>query len=179
MCNTPLEQSAGTARTEADIRLELCQEITREIERLKRFSHRGLLALSLFLVVCMTAWNGFALLPVPDTVIASLGKPPSPQAISIALLVYTFSAIILSLGRMTTGIEHRSSFCHVCYLSVFFLFYHYSRALNDNYWAVFGAGVTILGIESYRIWSYCNENIAKKHEQLAFVEKNGRMPPDE
>ena len=95
------------------------------------------------------------------------------------LLVYTFSAIILSLSRMTAGIEHRSSFCHVGYLTTFFLFYHFAKALDDNYWAVFSAGITILGVESYRIRAFCNEAIARKTEQLEYVKKTGQMPAEE
>lgn len=99
--------------------------------------------------------------------------------ISTVLLLYTFSAIILSLSRMMAAMEHKSSFCHVGYLTGFFLFYHFAKALNDNYWAVLGAGFTILSVESYRIWSYCNEFIKKKTEQLEYVRRTGRMPLEE
>ncbi len=157
----------------------LRQELMKEISRLNRFSHRGVLALALFLVISMFAWWGFFFLPSPDTVTAVLGRPPSARIISIALLLYTFSAIILSLSRMTAGIEHRSSFSHVGYLTAFFLFYYFGKALEDNYWAVFGSGVTILGVESYRIWTYCAEGIAKNQEDIEYVTRTGRPPPQE
>ena len=155
------------------------QELLNDTNRLNRLSNRGFMALALFLLVCIVAWQGFLFLPAPDAVTAILGKPPSPHIISIALLIYTFSAIMLSLSRMTMAIEHRSSFCHVGYLSGFFLFYYFAKALDDNYWAVFGAGVTIIGVESYRIWSYCTETMAKKNEDVAYIRKTGRMPLDE
>lgn len=157
----------------------LLREIGADIDRLVTFSNRGLWALSLFMLVSMLAWSDFPLLPLPDTVTASLGAPPPPHIISLVLLLYTFSAIILSLSRMMAGIEHKSSFCHVGYLTGFFLFYHFAKALDDNYWAVFGAGITILSVESYRIWSYCKETLARKHEQLEYVKKNGHMPMEE
>jgi hypothetical protein len=155
------------------------QEIEREINRLKFFSNRGLWAFSLFLFVCILAWRDFPLLPLPDSVIAALGPPPSSRFISLMLVFYTFSAVILSLSRMMSGAEHKSSFCHVGYLTVFFLFYHFAKSLDDNFWAVFGAGVTILVVESYRIWSFCTENIALKHEQLEYLAKTGHLPPEE
>jgi hypothetical protein len=127
----------------------------------------------------MLAWQDFPLLPLPDRVVASLGAPPPPNMISLVLLLYTFSAIILSLSRMMGGIEHKSSFCHVGYLAGFFLFYHFAKALDDNYWAVFGAGITILGVESYRIRSFCTEAISKKNEQLSYIIRTGRAPIDE
>ncbi len=154
-------------------------ELTQEINRLNRLSSRGTLALALFLVISMAAWWSFPFLPAPDTVIVVLGRPPSARIISIVLLIYTFSALILSLSRMATGLEHRSSFGHVGYLTAFFLFYYFGKSLEENYWAVFGAGITILGVESYRIWSYCAEGMAKKREDLEYVVRTGRTPPEE
>ena len=157
----------------------LRQELTGEINRLHRFSTRGILALALFLVVSILAWWGFFFLPAPETVTAIIGRPPSSRVIGIVLLLYTFSAIILSLCRMTTGIEHRSSFGHVGFLTAFFLFYYFGKSLEDNYWAVFGSGITILGVESYRIWTYCAEGISKSREDLEYVNRTGRPPPQE
>lgn len=158
---------------------KLLQEITREISRLNRFSTRGILALALFLVVSIFAWWGFFFLPSPDTVTAILGNPPSASIISTVLLIYTFSAIILSLSRIAAGIEHNSSFSHVGFLTAFFLFYYFGKSLEENYWAVLGSGITILGVESYRIWSYCAEGISKSRENLEYVTRTGRPPPEE
>lgn len=155
------------------------QALIKDISRLNRLSTRGILALALFIVVCFFAWQGFSFLPVPDDVTAILGSPPSPRIISIVLLIYTFSAIILSLSRMTAGIEHRSSFSHVGYLTAFFLFYYFDKALEDNYWAVFGSGITILGIESYRIWTFCAEGIARSKEDIDYISRTGKPPPQE
>jgi hypothetical protein len=155
---------------------ELLEEINREVSRLNRLSTRGVVALALFLVVSIFAWWGFFFLPAPDAVTAYLGKPPSARIISIVLLIYTFSALILSLTRMATGIEHKSSFSHVGFLTAFFLFYYFGKSLEENYWAVLGAGITILGVESYRIWTYCAEGIARKKEDLAYVARTGKPP---
>jgi hypothetical protein len=160
-------------------RQEMLAEINREIHRLQRFSARGILALALFLSISLLAWRGLAFLPAPETVTALIGKPPSARIISIALLLYTFSALILSLARMSAGVEHRSSFSHVGFLTAFFLFYYFGRSLQENYWAVLGAGITILGVESYRIWSFCSEGISKKQEDCAYVTRTGRPPPQE
>jgi hypothetical protein len=168
--------SATAGRSQRD---SLSKELNADIKRLSTLSNRGLWAMSLFMLISMMAWQDFPLLPLPDTVTALLGAPPTPGMISMVLLLYTFSAIILSLARMMAGIEHKSSFCHVAYLTTFFLFYYFAKALDDNYWAVFGAGVTILSVESYRIWSYCRETLERKKEQLEYVKKHGRMPPEE
>ncbi|NVN99356.1 MAG: menaquinol oxidoreductase [Geobacteraceae bacterium] len=153
------------------------KELEQELKRLGRLSTRGVLALSLFLVICILAWWDFPYLPQPDAVTSVIGAPPCARLISIALIIYAFSAIILSLCRMAQGVEHRSSFCHVGYLTAFFLFYYFSKALQQNFWAVFGAGITILGIESYRIWNHCAERILKVKENIEFLNRNGRLPP--
>jgi hypothetical protein len=167
--------SAAACDTKASLR----QGLLDEIKRLRRFSNRGLWALSLFLFVSTLAWREFSFLPRPAKIVASLGAPPSAQMISMVLILYTFSAIILSLSRMMAGMNHKSSFCHVGYIGVFYLFYFFAEALADNYWAVFGAGFTILCMESYRIWTYCNDGIGKKTEQLAYLDRTGRLPPVE
>lgn len=174
------EHRLSSDSSEASERAELLVlELTREIHRLNRFSIRGILALTLFLVVSVLAWRGFPLLPPPDAVTAFLGRPPSAGIISIVLLIYTFSAIILSLARMTSNIEHRSSFSHVGFLAGFFLFYYFGKTLEENYWAVFGAGITVLGVESYRIWTYCAEGIARKNEDIEYVTRTGKPPLQE
>lgn len=163
----------------SDPQAALRQGLVDEIKRLRRFSNRGLWALSLFLMISTVAWRDFWFLPSAETIVARLGAPPTPTMISMVLILYTFSAIILSLSRMMAGLMHKSSFCHVGYLSVFYLFYYFAQALHDNYWAVFGAGFTILCMESYRIWTFCNDNIVKKTEQLAYLERTGRLPAEE
>lgn len=77
---------------------------------------------------------------------------------------------------MTAAIEHRSSFGHVGFLTGFFTFYYFGKSLEANYWAVFGAGITILGVESYRIWTFCAEAISRKREDLDYVNRTGRPP---
>lgn len=168
---------ASAAGTHSDPTADLRRALEQDIRRLHGLASRGLWAFSLFLIVSLLAWRDFPLLPLPDTLIAALGTPPQARYISLMLVVYTFSAVILSLSRMMGGMEHKSSFCHVGYLTLFFLFYHLARALNDNFWAVLGAGVTILGVESYRLWTYSTENIQMKSEQLTHLAKTGRLPP--
>lgn len=170
---------AAKAENSPDRAETVRQELLAEITRLNRLSMRGVLALSLFLTVCILAWWDFSFLPSPEAVTAVLGRPPSSRIISIALLVYSFSAIILSLCRMAQGIEHKSSFCHVGYLSVFFLFYYCTKSLEQNYWAVFAAGITILGVEGYRIWAFCSEASVKIQDQLAYLTRTGRLPPQD
>jgi hypothetical protein len=155
------------------------RDILGDISRLRRLSTRGIWSLALFLLISLTAWRNFPFLPPPETFITHLGSPPSAQLVSTLFLIYTFFAILLSLSRMIAGVAHLGSFSHIGYLSGFFFFYFIAKALDDNYWAVFAAGITILGIESYRIWTFCQEGVVRNGERLAYLEKTGQLPPDD
>jgi hypothetical protein len=172
-------QTGTLVQVSCETQTNLRQGLLEEMKRLRRFSNRGLWALSLFLLVSTLAWREFWFLPRPEVIVASLGAPPSPQIISIVLVLYTFSAIILSLARMMGNIQHKSSFCHVGYIGVFYLFYYFAQGLSDNYWAVFGAGFTILCMESYRIYTFCQQALAKETEKLAYLDRTGRLPAED
>ena len=90
-----------------------------------------------------------------------------------ALIVYTFAAIVLILSRMTLGRGEYTGFLHVLYLAGFYGFYHFAGALEENFWAVFAAGVTILGLESYHVWTHCRERIRAEEKKLAALQKKG------
>ena len=138
------------------------------IHRLKAKSSRGLYVIALFIALSIGALRDFDFLPsFPPKVHDFLGQPPSAEMISTALLIYSFSAIILVLSRMMSGSEKSAGFIQVAYLAGFYFFYHFAGALEENFWAVFAAGMTILGLESYHIWAYCAEEIRKEEEMLA------------
>lgn len=105
-----------------------------------------------------------------------LGTPPPPNLISIALVIYCFSAIVMILSRMMSGSGKYGGIRHVAYLLAFYGFYHFAQALAENFWAVFAAGATILGLESYHLWAHCSESIRKEEEILSRLEKTPPQP---
>jgi hypothetical protein len=107
------------------------------------------------------------LLFLDESIRATLGHPPPANLISAFLILYIFSAIILTLSRMMSGSGQYSGISHVGYLAGFYVFYHFSGTLPEHFWAVFVAGMTILGLEIYHIWIYCSEEIEKERETLA------------
>ena len=132
----------------------------------------GLLAAALFILLSIGAQSDFASLPsLPDNIRATLGHPPSENYISAVLILYIFSAIILILSRMMSGSGRFGGIRHVGYLACFYFFYHFSGKLPENFWAVFAAGVTILGLESYHLWIYCSEEIEKEREMMDVLYK--------
>ncbi|MHB8771128.1 MAG: menaquinol oxidoreductase [Syntrophales bacterium] len=148
------------------------------IRTLHRKFTAELLSAALFLLVSLAALSDFSFFPsLPPQVRAVLGRPPSVNMISALLLVYIFSAIILILSRMMSGSGSCGGVSHVGYLAGFYGFYHFSGKLPENFWAVFAAGVTILGLESYHLWIYCSEGIEQERDLLAHLdntEQRGR-----
>ena len=152
------------------------QESLATIRKLQATSSRGLWALALFIFISMGAMYNFSFIPpLSPEIKAILGRPPSANMISGALILYCFSAIILILARMMSGSGSYSGFAHVGYLFGFYVFYYFSRALEENFWAVFVAGLTILSLESYHIWTWCSESIRREQESLEDLERKRRF----
>lgn len=169
----PLESIHDTPPPETP---EENEQVRREaMARVKQFqqrSLRGVWYLTLFLAVSLTAQQGFSHLPdFPPSVWRLLGAPPSAKMISGLLIVYSFSALILILGRMTTGAGGFSGLSHVGYLVVFYVFYHFSHALDDNFYAVLAAGITILSLESYHVWTWHQERIRQEKQYIIRLDR--------
>jgi len=147
-------------------------EALERIGRLHRKSGHGPIAIALFLALSIAAQQDFAFLPsLPEDIHALLGRPPSPEMISTALVLYSFSSIILILSRMTSGSQRSGGLLHIGYLSAFYAFYHFAAALGDNFWAVFAAGSTVLSLETYHIWTSCSEEIRREQELISQLER--------
>jgi len=143
--------------------------IEAHIEQLRRTSRKGLWGILIFAVISVLAVSVQDIDPLQHLspqVRQLLGKPPSPDLINIALAVYSFSALILTLSRLADRAETYKGWSHLGYLTGFYLFYFLSHALQVNAWAVIIAGFTILGLEYYSLYSYTQEAIAREKEIL-------------
>ncbi len=148
------------------------------IRQLQARANRGLLVIALFIAVSIGAVRNFDLLPsLPPGVRAALGTSPSPNMISALLILYSFSAIVLILARMMSGSGSYGGMSHIGYLTAFYLFYHFAGALAENFWAVFAAGMTILGLESYHLWTWCMDEIGKERQSAGEAGKSRRSDP--
>ena len=149
------------------------------IRRLKAMASRGLYAMALFIALSIGAIRNFSFLPsFPEDFRRLLGHPPSANMISGVLLLYSFAAIVLILSRMTTGSDKFGPFANVGYLAGFYFFYHFAGAMEENFWAVFAAGMTVLGLESYHIRTYCTEEIRKEMEALTGIPRERHSDRD-
>lgn len=146
---------------------ELQERIEARIRRLERTAGNGLWAMVGFLLASMAAFDGFARFPeLSPTFRQTLGTPPPAEMISLALVIYAFSGIVLTLARMTSGTVAYRGFVHAAFFSAFYLFYHLSGALADNFWATFLAGISVMGLESYHLWTRSNRSVRKEQALL-------------
>jgi hypothetical protein len=148
----------------------LREETVARIHKLHRKFTAELLSAALFLLLSIAALYDFAFsFSLPENIRAILGNPPSVGMIGAVLLLYVFSSILLILSRMMSGSGKYGGVSHVGFIGGFYLFYHFSGMLRENFWAVFAAGVTIFGLEGYHLWIYCSEEIEREREAMALL----------
>jgi hypothetical protein len=170
MGNHPPESSQTDG---SDFQKPSKQLVNEKIRRLKSRSNRTLYVMALFIALSIGAMRDFDFLPsLPPRVHDFLGESPSAGMISAALFLYSFSAIILILSRMMSGSGKSGGFSQVGYLAGFYLFFHFSGAMEEYFWAVFTAGITILVLESYQVWTWCREEIKIQEEILTEIDRN-------
>lgn len=146
------------------------------IRQLQTLSRKGLWGFAAFLLISLGALAGASFLPpLPAHIRQTLGSAPPTNLISIALVVYSFSALVLILSRMSSGSGTYRGWSHLAYLGAFYGFYYYAKALEANFWAIFTAGITVMALEHYHIWSYCAENIRKEQERISRLERQNPL----
>ena len=151
----------------------LRKQVQAKIKKLELYSSSGLWILALFTALSMGAFRNFDFVPpLSESIRAALGAGPPIKYINWALVVYGFSAIILILTQMASDKKPRGALAHFGYLGAFYLFYHFSEGLQENFWAVFAVGLTILGLQSYHVWNYYHEKI---HEQMEILEELDKL----
>lgn len=173
----PFWRKTQSVEESADLRSsqQRLARIQTHIDALHRLSRQGLWGLLVFILISLIAvylQDYHVLNNVSLEMREFLGKPPSPKMINIALAIYSFSALILTLSRLSDRTEAYRGWAHVGYLSGFYIFYLLSNALRVNALAVLIAGVTILSLEYYSIWSFTTEAIRRERTIMAKLSQN-------
>ncbi len=161
-------------------REELQAQIETRIRKLERTAGNGLWGTIIFLLVSFAAFDNFAILPdMPESLRQKLGAPPPVDLISLALVIYAFSGIVLTFARMTSDTGSYRGFQHAAFLTGFYAFYHLSGGLPDNFWAIFFAGLSVMGLESYHLWTRNSSAIRKQQQHLASLRAGRRILLDD
>ena len=152
---------------------DLRHRIKTRIRQLERASGTGLWSMVLFLLVSLAAYDNFSVLPdLSEDVRRMLGTPPPQEMISLALVIYAFSGIVHTLARMSRNIKPYRGFVHAAFFIAFYLFYYLSAALPDNFWAVFFAGVSVMGLDNYYLWAHSSAEVKKERALLESLQRD-------
>lgn len=143
------------------------------IARLQTRSRQGLWGLTLFVLLSA----GIYVAPASTALISPkmfdvLGPSPPVSLISLALVVYCFSALVLAMPRIVDGGERYRGWSMLGYLSCFYGFYFYAGALEVNFWAVFAAGALLLSLEYLGVLIHCR---AAVREEKAAIDRHRRL----
>jgi hypothetical protein len=123
--------------------------------------------LAAFVVVSFLSIPNSYLLPaLSESVRRFLGAAPPSYLISIALIVYSFSALTLILARIAQGSGTYKGWSHLFYIAAFYIFFGFAGTLRETYWAVFVTGLLIMGLENYLVRTYVSEEIKKEERAL-------------
>ena len=126
----------------------------------------------LFLLVSFAAFDNFSFLPdLSEETRRMLGRPPPANIISLTLLIYAFASIVHTLARMSQNIKPFRGLVHAFFFIAFYTFYHLSGTLPDNFWAVFFAGIGVMGLDNYYLWAHSREAVRKEKEVLKNMQR--------
>ncbi len=124
-------------------------------------------AAPLYVAISLMARSDFQSLPqLPEPVRQVLGSAPPLTMISTALIIYTCAVIFRTMTKMLEGNADFNGFVHIYFVTAFYGFYHHAEALEQNFWAVFTAGLTIVLLEIYNTWTIsCQKARVEEGEQ--------------
>lgn len=168
--HTPEQEEPSSSRCPEKAGLRI-----RELYARCRLGQWGLVSFLLLSLAAFRSISWFAAMPRAWRQL--LGPPPPVRMISIALAVYAFAALIHILARMMEGGVRYRGWSHLGYATGFYLFYGYSGGLEENFWAVFVAGLTILGLEYYRLWVHCSEAVRSERRALGTASRRSAGSP--
>lgn len=168
------DDHTGASRVQTEADGEAAREVTEIRERIRDLrarSRMGGWGLAAFVIVSVLSIPDSYLLPaLSESVRRFLGAAPPSNLISIALVVYAFSALTLILARIAQGSGVYKGWSHLLYITAFYIFFGFAGTLRETYWAVFVTGLLIMGLENYliRTWIIGEIKIAERE-----LEKGG------
>jgi len=141
------------------------------IRILRKKGRMGGWGLITYVIVSTLSIPDSNLLPaLSESVRSFLGAAPPSNLVSLALVVYAFSALTLILARIAQGSGDYKGWSHLFYITSFYIFFGFAGTLRETYWAVFVSGLLIMGLENYLVRTYVSEEL-KKEERRQEMEK--------
>jgi hypothetical protein len=163
------DEQTGAPRIPGEIKkdADTTSRSRERITELKAKARMGGWGLAAYVAVSVLSIPDSYLLPaLSEPVREFLGAPPSSKLISVALIIYAFSALTLILARIAQGSGSYKGWSHLFYVTAFYIFFGFAGALRETYWAVFVTGLLIMGLENYLIRTWVSEEVRKEEREI-------------
>ena len=164
--------ASHTKDTPSEAATHFLDQIKIKIDALHSQSRHGLWNITAFLLISIAALlcrdiNILEFFSENARVI--LGAPPAPFLIHIVLAISTISGLIIISGRLANEAEPGRRWEQLAHRSAFYFFYFFSNALNQYFMVIFLAGLSVLLLEHYHIWSHYAKAIRHEKEMMKKV----------
>src|SRR5512138_363794 len=136
--------------------------IRKSIESVQSQTRQGLLGFVFFLGVSIVSWCMADYVQI-DPMAAGMQQLIDPQTflvmVDIVLAISTICDMILIAGRLSDGSRPGRIWQHVGFRSIFYLFYLLGGLLPLRFFAVFAAGLLVMGFEQTVLYLYAAKTI--------------------
>lgn len=146
--------------------------IRKSIETVQFHTRKGLWGFIFFLAVSLISWVAadYDLTgPIPPDMQQLITPEMFMLMLDIVLTVSTISDMILIAGRLNEGSKPGRIWLHVGFRSVFYLFYLLGGLLSARFFAVFFAGLLVIGFEQFVLYLYAARTIRQERELLSAI----------
>ena len=146
--------------------------IRKSIDSVQVQTRRGLWGFVFFLAASLISWC-LADYNLIDPMLPDMQQLIEPQTflvmVDIVLAVSTVCDLILIAGRLNEGNRPVRIWFHVGFRSVFYIFYLLSGLLPLRFFAVFAAGLLVMGFEQTVLYLYAAKTIREEKQLLSAI----------
>lgn len=161
--------ASHSKETPSEAATHFLDQIQSKIEALHAQSRYGLWNILIFLIFSIAALmcrDINVLEYFSENVRQVLGAPPAPSLIHIVLAISTISGFIIIAGRVVNDAEPGRRWEQLGHRTAFYFFYFFSNALSHYFMIIFLAGLSVLLLEHYHIWTHYGKAIRHEKEMM-------------
>jgi hypothetical protein len=133
------------------------QRLEDQRARCYHLSRHNLWELMLFLLVSICAFNVRdcnLFFSASEPLRQLLGYPPPAYLVSIALVAYFSSAVVLNLSALLQRSRPEQTWNHLGYRSAFYFFYSFTGTVAEHFLPVFLIGLTLYALDQCHLRLY-------------------------
>ena len=146
--------------------------IRKSIESVQFHTRKGLWGFVVFLAASLLSWS-IADYDLVGPMVPGMQQLIEPDLflmmIDTVLAISTISDLILIAGRLNDGTRPGRIWLHVGFRTIFYLFYLLAGLLPLRFFAVFAAGLLVIGFEQAVLYLYAARTIREERQLLSAI----------